>query len=297
MHIGILKTDAVRPEWVPAFGEYPDMFERLVRGADSSARFTTWDVEAGIHPSEGEIDSVDGFIITGSKSSVYDDKSWIRDLEGLIQTLHAKRKKMVGICFGHQIIAKALGGLVSKSEKGWGVGINVYDLTDLPFEPADEAAMNKADVKRTADSAQTHILEPQTLEHKPLEPKTLEPKTLEPQTLEHKPLEHKNLEHKTLEHKTLKLVASHQDQVEALPPGARTIATNAHCENAGFVMGDHIFTLQGHPEFIPDYAEVIMALRYDMIGAGRVAEGRASLEHHQHEGSRVAEWMVDFFNA
>lgn len=277
MHIGILKTDAVRPEWVPAFGEYPDMFERLVRGADSSARFTTWDVEAGIHPSEGEIDSVDGFIITGSKSSVYDDKSWIRDLEGLIQTLHAKRKKMVGICFGHQIIAKALGGLVSKSEKGWGVGINVYDLTDLPFEPADEAAMNKADVKRTADSAQTHILEPQTLEHKPLE--------------------HKNLEHKTLEHKTLKLVASHQDQVEALPPGARTIATNAHCENAGFVMGDHIFTLQGHPEFIPDYAEVIMALRYDMIGAGRVAEGRASLEHHQHEGSRVAEWMVDFFNA
>lgn len=277
MHIGILKTDAVRPEWVPAFGEYPDMFERLVRGADSSARFTTWDVEAGIHPSEGEIDLVDGFIITGSKSSVYDDKSWIRDLEGLIQTLHAKRKKMVGICFGHQIIAKALGGLVSKSEKGWGVGINVYDLTDLPFEPADEAGMNKADAKRTADSAQTHILEPQTLE---------------PLTLEHK-----NLEHKTLEHKTLKLVASHQDQVEALPPGARTIATNAHCENAGFVMGDHIFTLQGHPEFIPDYAEVIMALRYDMIGAGRVAEGRASLEHHQHEGSRVAEWMVDFFNA
>ena len=277
MHIGILKTDAVRPEWVPAFGEYPDMFERLVRGADSSARFTTWDVEAGIHPSEGEIDSVDGFIITGSKSSVYDDKSWIRDLEGLIQTLHAKRKKMVGICFGHQIIAKALGGLVSKSEKGWGVGINVYDLTDLPFEPADEAGMNKADAKRTADSAQTHILEPQTLEHKPLEPLTLE--------------------HKNLEHKTLKLVASHQDQVEALPPGARTIATNAHCENAGFVMGDHIFTLQGHPEFIPDYAEVIMALRYDMIGAGRVAEGRASLEHHQHEGSRVAEWMVDFFNA
>ena len=277
MHIGILKTDAVRPEWVPTFGEYPDMFERLVRGADSSARFTTWDVEAGIHPSEGEIDSVDGFIITGSKSSVYDDKSWIRDLEGLIQTLHAKRKKMVGICFGHQIIAKALGGLVSKSEKGWGVGINVYDLTDLPFEPADEAGMNKADAKRTADSGQTHILEPQTLE---------------PLTLEHK-----NLEHKTLEHKTLKLVASHQDQVEALPPGARTIATNAHCENAGFVMGDHIFTLQGHPEFIPDYAEVIMALRYDMIGAGRVAEGRASLEHHQHEGSRVAEWMVDFFNA
>ena len=235
MHIGILKTDAVRPEWVGAFGEYPDMFERLVRGADSSARFTTWDVEAGIHPSEGEIDSVDGFIITGSKSSVYDDKSWIRDLEGLIRALHAKRKKMVGICFGHQIIAKALGGLVSKSEKGWGVGIHTYELD-----------------KATFDGAQS---------------------------------------------RQLKLLVSHQDQVYELPPGARNVVSNAHCENAGFVMGDHIFTLQGHPEFIDEYSDAIMSYRYDMIGADRVALGRASLQQHNHEGGRVASWMLSFLTS
>ena len=235
MHIGILKTDAVRPEWVPAFGEYPDMFERLVRGADSSARFTTWDVEAGIHPSEGEIDLVDGFIITGSKSSVYDDKSWIRDLEGLIRALHAKRKKMVGICFGHQIIAKALGGLVSKSEKGWGVGIHTYELD-----------------KATFDGAQS---------------------------------------------RQLKLLVSHQDQVYELPPGARNVVSNAHCENAGFVMGDHIFTLQGHPEFIDEYSDAIMSYRYDMIGADRVALGRASLQQHNHEGGRVASWMLSFLTS
>ena len=112
MHIGILKTDAVRSEWVDEFGEYPDMFVRLVSEANPQATFSTWDVEEGVHPTQGDIDSVDGFIITGSKSSAYDDKQWIRDLEGLIQKLRAEGKNMVGICLGHQVIAQALRGMV-----------------------------------------------------------------------------------------------------------------------------------------------------------------------------------------
>ena len=232
MYIGILKTDAVRPEWTPDFGEYPDMFKRLLLEANSSVGFAVWDVEEGVHPMDGDIDAVDGFIITGSKSSAYDDKQWIRDLEALIQKLHARRKKMVGICFGHQIIAKALGGVVSKSDKGWGVGIHTYELDKAPFDGAQSGQ--------------------------------------------------------------LKLVVSHQDQVHELPPGARNIMSNAHCENAGFVMGDHIFTLQGHPEFIDEYSEAIMSFRYDMIGADRVAQGRASLQQDDHEGDRVAGWMLSF---
>ena len=92
MHIGILKTDAVRPEWVDEFGEYPDMFQRLVLAANSDVSFSVWDVEEGVRPTPAEIDAVDGFIITGSKSSAYDDKEWIRDLERLVQELHARRK-------------------------------------------------------------------------------------------------------------------------------------------------------------------------------------------------------------
>ncbi len=46
MHIGILRTDSVRPEWVAAHGQYPDMFERLLTEQDDALRFTTWDVEA-----------------------------------------------------------------------------------------------------------------------------------------------------------------------------------------------------------------------------------------------------------
>ena len=241
MHIGILKTDAVRPEWVSEFGEYPDMFERLVLAADPSATFSVWDVEEGVYPSDSDVDTVDGFIITGSKSSAYADKEWIRNLERLVQELHAKRKKMVGICFGHQVIARALGGTVAKSDKGWGVGVNVYNVSELPVQGDDEVPGGGSGV--------------------------------------------------------LKLVATHQDQVTVLPPGARTVVSNDHCENAGFVVGDHVLTLQGHPEFSAEYSEAIMAFRHDMIGAERVSQGRASLVTHQHEGPRVARWMVAFLSA
>ena len=148
---------------------------------------------------------------------------------------------MVGICFGHQVIARALGGTVAKSDKGWGVGVNVYNVRELPVQGDDEVPGGGSGV--------------------------------------------------------LKLVASHQDQVTVLPPGARTVVFNDHCENAGFVIGDHVLTLQGHPEFSAEYSEAIMAFRHDMIGAERVSQGRASLVTHQHEGPRVARWMVEFLSA
>ena len=135
MKIGILKTDAVRPEWVPNFGEYPDMFQRLFKQVDPSLEFVTWDVEQGELPSL--TGGVDGYIITGSKSSVYDDKPWIRDLEVFVRQLNAERRNLVGICFGHQLIAQALGGEVGKSPKGWGVGVHAYDITDQSLQDGE----------------------------------------------------------------------------------------------------------------------------------------------------------------
>jgi len=228
MRVGILRTDSVRPEWVEEFGEYPDMFERLLSSQDATLTFTTWNVEEGEYPSDpGE---VDGYVITGSKSSVYDDKQWIRDLEDFVRRLYHEQRKVVGICFGHQLIAKALGGEVSKSPKGWGVGVNVY--------------------QRHGDSVG--------------------------------------------EGDTFQLLASHQDQVMAAPEGAEVIASNAHCEIAGLRLGSCVLTFQGHPEFIPEYAEEIMRFRHDMIGAERVEQGMASLKTHAHQGARIARWILDF---
>jgi GMP synthase-like glutamine amidotransferase len=130
MKLGILKTDAVRPEWVPDYGEYPDMFIDLLGRIDPSIEFSVYDVEQGEYPAD--IDEVDAYLITGSKSSVYEDKPWIATLMAFVRELHARKKKLVGICFGHQIVAHALGGRTAKSDKGWGQGVHTYTFRKTP---------------------------------------------------------------------------------------------------------------------------------------------------------------------
>ena len=130
MKIGILKTDAVRPEWVPDFGEYPDMFTALLAKADPDLEFVVYDVEEGEYPDD--IDEVDAYLITGSKSSVDEEKAWIARLMDFVRELHAREKKIVGICFGHQIIAHALGGKTEKSHTGWGVGRHTHSFNHSP---------------------------------------------------------------------------------------------------------------------------------------------------------------------
>jgi len=130
MKLGILKTDTVRPEWVPEFGEYPDMFIGLLGRVDPGLQFRVYDVEQGEYPTD--IDEVDAYLITGSKASVYDDEPWIARLMDFVRELDRRRKKLVGICFGHQLVAQALGGKTEKSPRGWGVGLHTYDFREAP---------------------------------------------------------------------------------------------------------------------------------------------------------------------
>lgn len=130
MRIGILKTDTVRPEWVPEFGEYPEMFMALLGQVDPELEFEVYDVERGHFPQD--IDEVDAYLMTGSKSSVYDDKPWIAPLMDFVRELHRREKKLVGICFGHQLVAHALGGSTGKSPKGWGVGLHTHRFDTAP---------------------------------------------------------------------------------------------------------------------------------------------------------------------
>lgn len=137
MKIGILKTDAVRDEWVEQFGEYPDMFSTLLGNCDPTLEFVVFDVRLGEYP--GAIDDVDAYLITGSRHSVYEDLPWIPPLLAFIRQLHERRKKLVGICFGHQAIAQALGGLTEKASAGWGVGLHRHRLSQRPvwFDESD----------------------------------------------------------------------------------------------------------------------------------------------------------------
>src|SRR5690554_5654613 len=124
MHIGILKTDHIYPSLAACYGEYPGMFIRLLRTVSPALAFSIYDIEQGNMP--GSIDDADAWLITGSKSGVYENKPWISQLIQLVQTLHCERKTVIGICFGHQLLAQALGGRVEKSTRGWGLGVQEY---------------------------------------------------------------------------------------------------------------------------------------------------------------------------
>ena len=120
MRIGILKTDSVLPELSQQFGDYPEMFSELLRGAEPSLEVSVWDMVARERPAK--LDDCDGWLITGSRHSVYEDLPWIRDLESLIREIHESRRKLVAICFGHQLVAQVLGGRTGAAARGWTIG-------------------------------------------------------------------------------------------------------------------------------------------------------------------------------
>ena len=124
MKIGILETGAPLPVLQERFGRYPAMFEALL--GDGHA-FTPYEVEADELPARPE--EQDAYIITGSPAGVYDDLPWIEPLKQFLREAKGKAK-LVGICFGHQIMAEAFGGRVAKSDKGWGIGLHRYEVTE-----------------------------------------------------------------------------------------------------------------------------------------------------------------------
>jgi len=121
MKIGILETDILDKNIREKHGSYPDMFKKLLQSVDNNLLFQTYQVINLEYPLT--IDDCDAYLITGSKFNAYDDELWINRLKEYVVKLVHHQKKLIGICFGHQVIAQALNGQVEKSEKGWGVGL------------------------------------------------------------------------------------------------------------------------------------------------------------------------------
>jgi GMP synthase-like glutamine amidotransferase len=123
MLIGILQT-GLAPDALADMGDYPDLFARLLDG--NGFTFRTFRVVDGIFPAH--VTDCDGWLITGSRHGVYEDHPWIAPLEQFIRDSFAAHVPMVGICFGHQIIAQAMGGKVEQFQGGWAVGAQDYDF-------------------------------------------------------------------------------------------------------------------------------------------------------------------------
>lgn len=126
MKIGILQTGNAPQPLLEKQGDYDDRMRWLL--GESDFTYKTYDIQAGQFPSSAE--EADGWIITGSKHGVYEEHDWLGPLETLILSIVKSDSPLIGICFGHQIVAKAMGGIVEKSEEGWIVGLRTYEMQD-----------------------------------------------------------------------------------------------------------------------------------------------------------------------
>jgi len=130
MKLTIIQTGEVPLPLRERFGPYRKMFETMF---DATGHGFAYEVVA---VSDGEMlpdpAGLEGIVLTGSPAGVYDDLPWLDPLRAFIRAGYASRTPMLGICFGHQIMADALGGDVRKSEKGWGLGRHRYGVVARP---------------------------------------------------------------------------------------------------------------------------------------------------------------------
>lgn len=129
MKIGILETGEP-PANLQRFGRYKDMFQDLL---GPGYEMTNYNVVGGTFPDRPEDE--EAYIVTGSPASVYDAFEWIAELTAFLREAKGKAK-LVGICFGHQVMAEAFGGRVEKADRGWGIGLHRYDVRE-PVEWMD----------------------------------------------------------------------------------------------------------------------------------------------------------------
>jgi GMP synthase-like glutamine amidotransferase len=122
MKIAVLETGVPPDPLAQEFGSYPDMFGKLL---GPGFALETFDVQRGELPDIGKHAA---YLVTGSPAGVYDPLPWIGPLMAFIRA--AKDRPMIGVCFGHQAMAQALGGEVIKSPKGWGAGLHDYGVVE-----------------------------------------------------------------------------------------------------------------------------------------------------------------------
>ena len=230
MKIGILQCDSTNKEFRIEHGNYPDMFKSIFKKIDKSLEFKNFDIQLGQYPNLYE--ECDAYLITGSRYSVYDKDKWIQRLGDYVIELHKRKHPLIGICFGHQIVAKALGGKTELAPKGWGAGVHKYR-------------------------------------------KIFSKSWLMPSIAE------------------FSLIVSHQDQVTELPVGADLLAESEFCPYASFIIGEHILTFQGHPEFSKAYSKVLIELRKKKLGEAVYVESLKSLEE-PIQSEIIIQWITNF---
>ena len=233
MHLCILENDDLDPPLAQRYSRVAAMFERLFAQAGYQGRIDTFSARHGQYPVS--FATYDAVLLTGSRADSFSDEPWVVTLREQVARLLQDQHKLLGVCFGHQLIAHCLGAPVQRAPRGWRVGRQAYDWLGAP-------------------------------EHLGLAPGQAA---------------------------QVALLASHQDQVLALPPGATLLATQADCPVAAYALGDQVFCIQPHPEFTPEVSAFLLDKRRALMGKPLYEQSMGSLSE-PHDGLALARFMIRF---
>jgi GMP synthase-like glutamine amidotransferase len=231
LRVCILDNDNLDPAVVDPYVSYGAMTEKMFAAAGTRWQFDRFNTTRQEYPDS--FDAYDAVLLTGSRADSFSDTPWVQVLRARVTELLSQRKPLLGICFGHQLIAYCMGAPVGRAPNGWGMGRMDYEW------------VGTRPVKPDAPDA------------------------------------------------SLALLASHQDQVLALPVGATLQARSAFCPVAAYSVDDRVFCIQPHPEFVEDYSAWILQKRPESVPAERRDQVRAELAL-PHAGLDVARYMRDF---
>ncbi len=223
--VGLLLLDSLDEPHRSIAGDYDRLFTDLLAADDVD--LVMFDGSAEL-PDHGVCD---GWVIPGSRRSVYDDEPWISELERWTIEALDHAVPLAGVCFGHQLIARVLGAPVGKSDAGWSIGAIDYEVQSQP---------SWVDVMP----------------------------------------------------ERYRLLASHQDHVFELPPGATLLASAHRCPIAGYTIDDTVLCVQAHPEFVPDLAASLYRSRVDRIGHDQIGDALGTLDRPL-DRSLVGGWLLD----
>jgi GMP synthase-like glutamine amidotransferase len=135
MKLCILENDSIDPAVAHLYTGYGAMFERLLRQAGATGEFEVFNTVNGEYPDS--FDPYDAVLLTGSRTDSFSQEPWVLKLKEKVEGLLEAKKKLVGICFGHQLIALCMGAKVGRAPQGWGAGRMQYEWTQPELPQAD----------------------------------------------------------------------------------------------------------------------------------------------------------------
>lgn len=233
LRICILENDDLESPLLERYTRVGAMFERLFAQAGFEGQIDTFSARHGQYPDR--FDAYDAVLLTGSRADAFSDEPWVVALRACVTQLLQDKRKLLGVCFGHQLIAHCLGAPVQRAPQGWRAGRQVYDWLGTP--------------KQVGGAAGQAV--------------------------------------------QIGLLASHQDQVLALPAGATLLATHPDCPVASYAVGDQVFCIQPHPEFTPDVSAFLLEKRRAILGESFYQKAMGSLSE-PHDGLVLARFMIHF---